>query len=161
MSFVIAGRSGTFLMTNGEFGNLWSPKDVKKIKVINKHSDGWEIAEKKGGKLMSWHFWLDEIAKNRHERNERQKQHEKELEQTAFWQEYPDGLVWKATTAAKDLDLIAFETFKPKRRLVSRHGWIMKIEGETDQAPCFYCYNQDYEIEAIERAYKVVEGGEA
>lgn len=161
MSYVIAGRSQTFLMSNGEFGNLWEPKDLKKIKVISKHCDGYELAKQKGGELLRWHCWLDEVAKYRHERNERQKHHKKEQEQSAVWQDYPADLVWKLVEGSEHMDCKLFEMFKPKRRLVSRNGWVLKIEGETNEIPCFYCYDQDYEMEAIELAYKVCEGGDS
>ena len=161
MSYVIAGRSQTFLMTNGKFGNLWEPQDLKKIKVISKHKDGWELAEQKGGELLSWHRWLDEITQHWHERNERRKQHKKEQEKTAVWQVYPDGLVWKLVEGGEHMDCKLFVVFKPKRRLVSRNGWVLKIEGETNEIPCFYCYDHEHEMEAIELAYNVCEGGDA
>lgn len=160
MSWIMAGRSNTFLMTNGKFGSIWEPDEVKKIKIFNTHGEAWEVAKGKGSELVLWSRWVNEIAESIHEKIEKSKELEKESYDTGIWQEYPKGLVWKQKDNAYDLDLLTFEIFRPKRRLVSHLGLVLKIEGETDEVPCFHSY-EEWDIELVQRAYEMVEGGEA
>lgn len=160
MSWIMAGTLRTFLMTNGKFGSIWEPADLKKIKVFDKHSEAWETARDRGCDLLPWGQWLISQAKEVAQDKEKQKQYEKERERTAVWQEYPKGLVWKEKENAGDWDVRTFAIFKPERRLITSAGFVMKIQGSMNEVPCFYTYDDD-EIEYLEYVYDVAEGGEA
>ena len=160
MSWIMAGRSNTFLMTNGKFGSIWEPTDVKKIKVFDKHAEAWETARDRGCELRLWDHWLKSLAKEVAQDKEKQDEYEKERERTAVWQEYPKGLAWKEKENAGDWDVRSFAIFKPERRLITSAGYVMKIQGSMNEVPCFYTYD-DYELEYLEDVYEVAEGGEA
>ena len=88
-------RAELSLMTNGKFGSIWEPTDLKKIKVFDSHAEAHETARDRGCDLRLWSHWLKSIAKEWAKDKEKQDQYEKERERTAVWQEYPRGLVWK------------------------------------------------------------------
>lgn len=160
MSWIMTGTCRTFLMTNGKFGSIWEPTDLKKIKVFDSHAEAYETARDRGCDLRLWSHWLKSIAKEWAKDQEKQDQYEKELRRTAVWQEYPKGLVWKEKGDARDWDVRTFPIFKPERRLITRAGFVMKIQGSMNEVPCFYTYDDD-ELEYLEYVYEVAEGGEA